>query len=252
MLTNGNHGNHQRTIFTDEVVNLGRYFFARTPNPISVVLFGLCGRFLLVGDNMKDRYYFPHDYNSRDDEKVVEMMSKLGWEGYGIFWALVEKLHEAGGWMRLDYESIAYGLRLECDILKQVMQSSLFIIEGEKFTSNRVLENLENKRVKSIKATENAMVRWGNANAMLRKKVRNANIRKEKKVFIRPTLTDLQVYFKEIEFNHDPQHFFDYYEANGWKIGKNPMKDWKATARYWKRNNFNSNNSRGDNHAWAR
>ncbi len=27
--------------------------------------------------------------------------------------------------------------------------------------------------------------------------------------------------------------FFDYYTANGWKVGKNPMKDWQATARNW-------------------
>lgn len=27
--------------------------------------------------------------------------------------------------------------------------------------------------------------------------------------------------------------FHDYYEANGWKVGKNPMKDWKAAFRYW-------------------
>ena len=30
--------------------------------------------------------------------------------------------------------------------------------------------------------------------------------------------------------------FFDYYNANGWKVGKNPMKDWKAVLRNWNRN----------------
>ena len=25
----------------------------------------------------------------------------------------------------------------------------------------------------------------------------------------------------------------DYYESNGWKVGRNNMKDWKATARRW-------------------
>jgi len=45
-----------------------------------------------------------------------------------------------------------------------------------------------------------------------------------------------------------PESFFDYYEANGWRVGKNPMKDWKAAVRTWKRNNYgrkdgNSNGS---------
>ena len=30
--------------------------------------------------------------------------------------------------------------------------------------------------------------------------------------------------------------FFDYYNANGWKVGKNPMRDWKAVLRNWNRN----------------
>ena len=25
----------------------------------------------------------------------------------------------------------------------------------------------------------------------------------------------------------------DYYESNGWKVGRNPMRDWKATVRRW-------------------
>ncbi|MPN43403.1 hypothetical protein SDC9_190962 [bioreactor metagenome] len=34
----------------------------------------------------------------------------------------------------------------------------------------------------------------------------------------------------------DPIQFFDYYEANGWKVGRNSMKDWKAAVRTWERN----------------
>ena len=33
----------------------------------------------------------------------------------------------------------------------------------------------------------------------------------------------------------DPQRFVDYYSANGWKVGKNPMKDWRAAVRTWER-----------------
>ena len=39
--------------------------------------------------------------------------------------------------------------------------------------------------------------------------------------------------------NINPEQFYDYYEANGWKINRNPMKDWKATVRNWERNEFN-------------
>lgn len=33
----------------------------------------------------------------------------------------------------------------------------------------------------------------------------------------------------------DPDHFVDYYKSNGWKVGKAPMNDWKATVRNWLR-----------------
>lgn len=33
----------------------------------------------------------------------------------------------------------------------------------------------------------------------------------------------------------DPEYFCDYYESNGWHVGKRPMKDWKATVRRWLR-----------------
>jgi hypothetical protein len=41
----------------------------------------------------------------------------------------------------------------------------------------------------------------------------------------------------EINMNDMSQRFVDYYESNGWKVGKNPMKDWKAAVRTWKQQN---------------
>jgi len=34
----------------------------------------------------------------------------------------------------------------------------------------------------------------------------------------------------------DCESFYNYYEANGWKVGRNPMKNWKAAMANWKRN----------------
>ena len=59
-----------------------------------------------------------------------------------------------------------------------------------------------------------------------------------RKVFVKPTPTEIQTYVDEHQLHVDVNRFFDYYEGNGWKVGKNPMKDWKATARNWSRNSF--------------
>ena len=51
-----------------------------------------------------------------------------------------------------------------------------------------------------------------------------------------PTLLEVKDYCKERNNNINPEQFIDYYMANGWKVGKSPMKDWKAAIRTWERN----------------
>lgn len=55
--------------------------------------------------------------------------------------------------------------------------------------------------------------------------------------FKAPTLEEVQNYCFERNNNVDAQRFIDYYTSNGWKVGKNPMKDWKAAVRNWERSN---------------
>jgi len=40
------------------------------------------------------------------------------------------------------------------------------------------------------------------------------------------------------------ENFVDYYESNGWKISKAPMRDWQATVRNWNRNERSANGSK--------
>ena len=56
------------------------------------------------------------------------------------------------------------------------------------------------------------------------------------KRFVKPTLNDLEHYCIERNNKVDIQKFFNYYESNGWKVGKNPMKDWRAAVRTWEKN----------------
>ena len=54
--------------------------------------------------------------------------------------------------------------------------------------------------------------------------------------FIPPTVEEVRAYCAEKGYNVDPQRFVDFYTSNGWRVGKNPMKDWKASVRTWERN----------------
>lgn len=59
-----------------------------------------------------------------------------------------------------------------------------------------------------------------------------------KSVFWKPTLDEAKVYCLERRNGVDHEKWFAYYESNGWKVGRNAMKDWKAAVRTWERNDF--------------
>lgn len=56
-----------------------------------------------------------------------------------------------------------------------------------------------------------------------------------KKRFRPPTVEEVEAYCFERNNKVDAERFVDYYTSNGWKVGKNPMKDWKAAVRNWER-----------------
>ncbi len=51
-----------------------------------------------------------------------------------------------------------------------------------------------------------------------------------------PSLEEIESYCRERGNQVNPQRFHDFYTANGWRIGKVPMKDWKAAIRSWETN----------------
>ena len=67
----------------------------------------------------------------------------------------------------------------------------------------------------------------------------NINIKEKAKKFIKPELFEVQNHFEDIGYLDEAENFFNYYESNGWKVGKNPMKDWKAASRNWIKNTKN-------------
>lgn len=80
------------------------------------------------------------------------------------------------------------------------------------------------------------------------KEISNKEIPKEEvlsigtraKKFTPPTLEEVVAYCKERNNSVDPERWLSYYQANGWRVGKNPMKDWKAAVRTWERSAYNT------------
>lgn len=96
------------------------------------------------------------------------------------------------------------------------MQQSLMGGIKQSLTNNIGLDNIENNIAEKIvedKATK-------------------------RKRFVPPSLEEVKAYCRERQNGVDAARFIDYYTSNGWLVGKNKMKDWKAAVRTWERNGY--------------
>ena len=57
--------------------------------------------------------------------------------------------------------------------------------------------------------------------------------------FVHPSVEEVAEYIREKGYSVDAEAFIDYYESNGWKVGRQSMKDWKAAVRTWERRKEN-------------
>ena len=114
------------------------------------------------------RSYFSHDSNARNSDKLMKVRMKLGAEGYGIFFMLIERLREEEGYKStIDYNTLAFDLRVEPEKVKQVVEDYdlfKFTEDGKYFYSDSFNERMEMMDVRAqqrkSKAKKAAEARW--------------------------------------------------------------------------------------------
>jgi phage replisome organizer N-terminal domain protein len=102
----------------------------------------------------------------------------------------------------------------------------------KKLTQSRNLEEILEKSTPEIKIELEKEIK-------IEKEIdSSASTTTKRKRFEKPTLSEIKEYCIERNNNVDAQHFYDYYESNGWKVGKNSMKNWQAAVRTWEKNSY--------------
>lgn len=155
----------------------------------------------------KDTFWFKHDNNARNDEKILELRANFGAEGYGVFWMIVETMAEdENGIIQLKNMgglSLGYGVakaRL-CDIINGAIELGLFKESEGKIFSNRMLKHKEFRKELSEDGKKGADKRWGGhkgaiADPMAEEK-RGDKKRKEKNIGINFSEDGLSVLFSD-------------------------------------------------------
>ena len=107
--------------------------------------------------------YIKHLSNARQDERMLALRMRLGWEGYGLYWAIVEILSASTNYECVkDYNRIAFDLRVGANIVKSLVEDFgifTFTDDGKRFYSDVLseddtLEELQELAVSTSDAVE--------------------------------------------------------------------------------------------------
>lgn len=115
-------------------------------------------------------FYFKHDFDASRDSKIIKLRQAYGWEGYGVFWALLEILaSNEHHHLETDYNALAWSLRADAEMLKHLVEDfELFAFTEDRgtFYSKRMitqLESLDELRKKRSEAGKKGNAkRWKN------------------------------------------------------------------------------------------
>lgn len=209
----------------------------------------------------RESIYFSHDADAMNDPKCMLLISQMGMEGYGAFWALVELLRVQPEYkmslelipaiaLRLQISEVklktvisAYGLFCvtdDCFFFSQSLRNRMQLMMDKK--QQQILAGIKSGQVRKMKALAAKNERPSNdlQTTLEQRKEKKGNIKKKEykekaSAFVPPQLFEIEEYCKDRGNSVDASRFYDWYTANGWMVGKNKMKDWKAAVRTWEK-----------------
>lgn len=130
--------------------------------------------------------------------------------------------------------------------------SEFFTLSKDGWRNEKADRELEYMHVRSDKARKAVNIRWerersknkgiSDTNALRSNNpsitptptpTRRKDIGTSASRFVPPSLEELEAYIAERRYSVNARRFLDHYQANGWKVGRNAMKDWQAAVRTW-------------------
>ena len=116
---------------------------------------------------MKVSYFLKYDTNASRDEKIIKLRAKQGFEGYGVFWAILEALaNTTDGTLEYDIglieTLIGYGSNKVKEIVETLIELNLLNVKNNRISNKRVLVWMEDFLKRQKKAKKAITTRWKN------------------------------------------------------------------------------------------
>ena len=209
----------------------------------------------------KDAYYFSHDSNARNDQRLMKVRMQYGIRGYGIYFAVVEILRDNQDYTLNvdDISSIAFDLRDDVDVISDIILNyDLFVVEDDVFYSKslkRRMLALDEKRQKLASAGKKGGL--SKARKMLEAKSKQGSSNKVKESKINKTkvndINKRMLLFKESLQKYKKQYgsvvLLDFYNYWSEPNKSNTKMLWETKTTFeisrrlqrWADNNFSNN-----------
>ena len=112
---------------------------------------------------MKDAYYFSHDSNASQDEKILNLRADHGWEGYGIYWAIIERLRDSSDhkYKNDSIKGLSVSLGIKRPVLEEIVNNyDLFDSDEDCFWSPSLMRRMDIVEKKRGLAKKASKARW--------------------------------------------------------------------------------------------
>ena len=213
--------------------------------------------------NKREKFikWFKHDSDAHRDSKLRKVKKKYGMIGYALYWHCIELIVH-----NIDEDNVSFELEDDSELIsddtgidrEMVQEMMTFMVKQQLFESNdgiitclRLAKRLDKSMTSNPKMRELLSKVRNNHDSVMTKsdkvmqdKTRLEKTRKDKnKVetkrsgFVKPSILEVRQYIDEMTYNLNADDFVDFYVSNGWKVGRNSMKDWKACVRQWNSRN---------------
>lgn len=191
--------------------------------------------------------WFKHDAAANMDAKLQSVLLEYGMEGYGLYWYCLELIAQTVTPENITFElehdsrviarNTGLGVQKVQEIMTHFVNLGLFESDNGVISCIKLAQRTDDyiNKISRLRLSGQStdIVRTKSEKVVL-DKIRSDKTRKEKdKAFSKPTIQEIKEYLVEIKGTINAASFYNHYEAVGWKVGKNTMKDWKAAVRGW-------------------
>lgn len=135
-----------------------------------------------------------------------------------LYFYLLRKSDDNGEWkvsLKQIYADLGLSKRQYHMGLEALKGASIAVSKGSAKTASITICDIANKRTSKVPKTSSIAAP------------------KTTSKFIPPTDEEVATYVAEKGYHFNPAQFVPHYQSKGWKVGKEPMKDWRAACRTW-------------------